>query len=114
AGSEVGVSSPSALGWDGLRRRLLLGAAPFAVVCAACAPPPPWAAEAGSAASAFPCACSTACPSCCFFFRRRFRRRDRPDVSFGGGRFSPSAPATSPIDPSLSRAASISCVARAV
>ena len=49
-----------------------------------------------------------------FFRRRRLRRRERPDASFGWGRFPARAPATSSMVPSRSRAASINCVARGV
>ena len=74
------------------------------------------AASAADASAPFRlCVCSAVCASTpVFFFLRRLRRRERPEVSFGGGRFSASASATSWIDASFSRAASISCVARGV
>src|SRR5207245_320485 len=63
-------------------------------------------------------ACCGACGCCCcpplFFRLRRLRRRERPEVSFGWGRFSARAPATSWTVPSRSRAASISWFARGV
>jgi hypothetical protein len=100
AASSAGTSGWPSAGGFFRRRRRFFGAGASSAAPSVCG-------------SALPACVSGVVPSVGFFFRR-LRRRVRDGPVFGCGRLSAIQPATSLIEPSRSRAASSSCVARGV